>query len=60
MAVGDHVTSRGAVAASGEVIHLMFDTARQPRGGFDRGRGFEGLGIDRGGKILVIHGRSRG
>jgi hypothetical protein len=56
---GDHVTSRSAVAAGGEVIHLMFDTARQPRRGFDCGRGFNGLGIDRGGKLPVIHGRSR-
>jgi hypothetical protein len=46
MAVGDHVTSRGAVAAGDEVINLMFDTARQPRGGFDCGRGFESFGVD--------------
>ena len=45
------------VAAAGEAIHLMFDTARPPWGDFDRGRGFEGLGIDLGGKLLVIHGR---
>ena len=37
----------------------MLEAARQPRGGCDRGRGFEGLGIDLGRKLLVIHGRYR-
>jgi hypothetical protein len=34
------------VAAGGELTHLMFDTARQPRGGLDCGGCFEGFGVD--------------
>ena len=37
----------------------MANAKRPPRGDRDRGRGFEGLGIDLGGKLLVIHGRCR-
>ncbi len=36
----------------------MADAKRPPREDRDSGRGSEGLGIDLGGKILVIHGRS--
>ena len=35
----------------------MLDAARQLRG--EGGRGSQGLGIDLGGKLLVIHGRYR-
>ena len=35
----------------------MANAKRSPRGDRYRGRGFEGLGIDLGGKLLVIHGR---
>ena len=37
----------------------MADAKRPPRGDCDRGRGSEGLGIDLGRKLLVIHGRCR-
>ena len=33
--------------------------AKRRLSAFDCGRGLEGLGIDRGGKLLVVHGRSR-
>ena len=37
---------KSAVAAGDQLIHLMFDTARQPRGGLDCGGCFEGFGVD--------------
>ena len=37
----------------------MADAKRPPREDRDSGRGSEGLGIDRGGKLLVIHARCR-
>ncbi len=33
-------------AAVGEIIHLVFDAARQPLGGLDCGGCFEGFGVD--------------
>ena len=37
----------------------MPNAPQQPRGDRDSGRGSEGLGIDLGRKLLVIHGRYR-
>ena len=42
------------VAAGGVLIRSMLDAERQPRGDFDRGRGFEGFDIDLGCKLLLI------